>query len=200
MHTACERLEGIPEIDYGGKLMYGSNVEDCYRYDVTFHRVVDQMRSLLSMYHITPGELREASLLAATMHESENVRPLYVSYDEYGRSKFNHKTLSHLVPSPSYPAMFGGKPEQWYSYGVKWKPVLTCICAVKEEKIHTATCNHYNWEYWHQKHITVASVPLGDPNLHHHVHSFRSSGYGYDVCNDCGISDVFYNWAYNKKS
>ena len=167
--------------------MYGNNIEQRYLHDNIFHHVVDQMRSLLSLYQITPSELREAVILAATMHESENVRPLYVSHDEYGCSKFNHEMLNYLVQSPSYPAMFGGKSEQWYSYGVKWKPVLTCICAVKEEKIHTATCNHYNWEYWHQKPTE-------------HVHIFRSSGYGYDVCNDCGISDVYYNWAYNKKS
>jgi hypothetical protein len=166
--------------------MYGSNVEDRYRYDVTFRRVVDQMRSLLRVYHVTPSELRKAAILAATMHESENVRPLYVSHDEYGCSKFNHEMLNYLVQSPSYPAMFGGKSEQWYSYGygVKWKPVLTCICAVKEEKIHTATCNHYNWEYWHQK-------------TAEHVHSFSATGKGFDMC-ECGMSDVYYNWSTTK--
>ena len=37
------------------------------------------------------------------------------------------------------------------------------------------------------------------PSKPEHCHIFRSSGYGYDVCNDCGMSDVYYNWAYNKK-
>jgi hypothetical protein len=64
--------------------MYESNIEAHYRYDGTFRRVVDSMRSLLSMYHITPSELREAAIFAATMHMNENIRPLYVSYDEYG--------------------------------------------------------------------------------------------------------------------
>ena len=40
----------------------------------------------------------------------------------------------------------------------------------------------------------------GNPKCDEHCHIFLSSGYGYDVCNDCGMSDVYYNWAYNKKS
>jgi hypothetical protein len=67
---------------------------------------------------------------------------------------------------------------------------------VKEEKIHTATCNHYNWEYWHPK--SIASVPLADPNLHCHVFYYSGKSQGYSVC-DCGISETYYNWAYPEK-
>jgi hypothetical protein len=167
--------------------MYRSNVEDRYRYDVTFRRVVDQMCSLLRVYHVTPSELREASTLAATMHESENIRPLYVSYDEYGSGLYR-QMVNYLVqhPYPSYPAMFGGIDP--FGCATPKKPVLTCICAVKEEKIHTATCNHYNWEYWHWHQKPTE-----------HVHIFAATGKGFDMC-ECGISDVYYNWAYNKKS
>lgn len=78
------------------------NIEDRYKHDATFNRVVDQMRALLGMYHITPSELREAVILAATMHESENIRPLYIS------------RMNNAYPVSSYynwanpPAMFGG--------------------------------------------------------------------------------------------
>jgi hypothetical protein len=65
--------------------MFGFDVEGRYKHDSTFRLVVDQMRALLSAYHITPSELREASVLAATMHEFENVRPLLVDgMHDYG--------------------------------------------------------------------------------------------------------------------
>jgi hypothetical protein len=35
--------------------MFDSHVELKYRHDNTFRQVVDQMRALLGMYHITPG-------------------------------------------------------------------------------------------------------------------------------------------------
>ena len=73
--------------------MFDSHVELKYRHDNTFRQVVDQMRALLGMYHITPGELREAAVLAATMHEMENVRPLLIK------------------PWDNYPCMFGGEPK-----------------------------------------------------------------------------------------
>ena len=48
------------------------------------------------------------------------------------------------------------------------------------------TCQHYNWScLWSCLH----------PKPHEHVHNFRASGNGYDVCMDCGMSDVYYNWA-----
>lgn len=33
-----------------------------------------------------------------------------------------------------------------------------------------------------------------------HCHVFLASGYDYDVCAGCGMSDVYYKWAYGKKS
>lgn len=49
-------------------------VEERYHRDATFRQLVDWM-----MYHIrtadyTPTELREAAILAATMHEMYNIR------------------------------------------------------------------------------------------------------------------------------
>jgi len=38
---------------------------------------VDMMRAFLAQYHLTPSEMREAAVLAATMHEMENIKPLY---------------------------------------------------------------------------------------------------------------------------
>lgn len=52
------------------------NPTEAYKYDNTFRSVVDQMRSVLSIYHITPAELRQAAILAATMHDAEHIKPI----------------------------------------------------------------------------------------------------------------------------
>ena len=127
--------------------MYGNNIEQRYLHDNIFHHVVDQMRSLLSLYQITPSELREAVILAATMHELN--QQLY--YADWAKP----------------PLMFGG---------------IDPIGCVAPKKPVECDCTK-----------ELGSAPK-------HCHIFLSSGYGYDVCNDCGISDVYYNWAYSKKS
>ena len=45
---------------------------------------------------------------------------------------------------------------------------------------------------------TMVGHPVPGLSKPEHCHIFRSSGYGYDVCNDCGMSDVYYNWAHSK--
>ena len=73
--------------------MFDSHVELKYKHDNTFRQVVDTLRTLLGAYHITSGELRQAAVLAATMHELENVKPLLIK------------------PWDNYPCMFGGEPK-----------------------------------------------------------------------------------------
>jgi hypothetical protein len=51
-------------------------VSERYLNDTTFHQTVDMMRAFLAQYHLTAGELREAAVLAAGMHEMENIKPL----------------------------------------------------------------------------------------------------------------------------
>jgi hypothetical protein len=150
------------------------SIEDRYRHDGVFNRVVDQLRALLRMYQITPSELREAVILAATMHESElNQQLYYARVDEFGKGM--------RVPLPA--------EYNWeYRYAYDWaKPPLMFggidpIGCVAPKKPVECDCTK-----------ELGSAPK-------HCHIFRSSGYGYDVCNDCGISDVYYNWEYNKKS
>ena len=137
------------------------NPEESYKYDATFHRVVDLMRAHLSVYEITPSELRQAAILAATMHEAQRVKPLFT------RSYFPAKPWGDMEvfideAKDLPPAMFGGEQIDKSKWGVG-----------------------------------MVGAPPSKPE---HYHIFRSSGYGYDVCNDCGMSDVYYNWAYNKKS
>jgi predicted chitinase len=47
---------------------------EAYQYDSTFRRVVDLMCAYLSEYQITPSELRQAAILAATMHENRRIK------------------------------------------------------------------------------------------------------------------------------
>ena len=152
--------------------------EEAYKYDATFRRMVDIMRQELTLYSITPSELRQAAILAAAMHESQRVKPLFT------RSYFPAKPWGGMevfideakdIP----PAMFGGTTAE----------KRTCICGYTGTmaELHSSACKHYNWEIDH-------------PTCKEHCHIFHTSGYGFDVCADCGMSEIYYNWAYNKKS
>lgn len=48
-----------------------------YRQDPYFYNIVNLLRAELARGDFTPSELREAVILAATMHEMEHVRPLF---------------------------------------------------------------------------------------------------------------------------
>src|ERR1017187_10712094 len=174
------------------------------------------MRSLLSAYHITPHELREAAILAATMHETERIRPLFISPSPFGGMVFVDEAKD--IP----PAMFGGlhtldntnRTATGAMLGCETGRIQTsvpnfteqdkqsvldkfkCICGLSEHPNrtkHTHTCNDSNWVFYHPR---VTPTP---PQCGEHCHLFVGTGYGYSVCNDCGMSDVYYNWAYNKK-
>lgn len=61
-------------------------VSERYQHDVVFRGLVDVMRSMLeNSPEITPTELREAVMLAASMHEFYNIRPLIIKKDDYCR-------------------------------------------------------------------------------------------------------------------
>lgn len=50
-----------------------------YQSDPMFRAIVDQFRALLSTNNdVTPSDIREAALLAATMHEMTVIRPLLI--------------------------------------------------------------------------------------------------------------------------
>lgn len=51
--------------------------EKRYKTDPIFRSIVDQLRYSLRQYQYTPGELREAVILAATMHEMTHIRPMF---------------------------------------------------------------------------------------------------------------------------
>lgn len=138
--------------------------EEAYKYDATFRAVVDQMRAVLSMYHITPAELRQAAILAATMHDAENIKPIIF------------KPWDGLSSIPTYPAMFGGdtvyggttsgriqtsKPNFTVQDKQAGLDKTNCICgagALGNRMVHTKTCNDYNWEYYHPKGVEVKAV------------------------------------------
>lgn len=137
---------------------------EAYQYDSTFRRVVDLMCAYLSEYEITPAELRQAAILAATMHEARHIKPLFIS-KRYGGMDFSEIRTEETTPylldfykryASQPPAMFGGPKTD----------------------------------------AELNRTVLGALNKHAHV--FCGTGRGYSVC-ECGISDVYYNWAYNKK-
>ena len=60
------------------------SVEDRYRGDAEFKSLVDLLRAWLADHPAyTPTELREAALLAATLHEYEHIRPIVLDEREW---------------------------------------------------------------------------------------------------------------------
>ena len=53
-----------------------------YQTDPIFHAIVDLLRFEMRLGDFTPTELREAVMLATTMHESETVRPITLTCGE----------------------------------------------------------------------------------------------------------------------
>ena len=173
--------------------MYGFDIENHYKHDGVFRRVVDQLRSLLSAYHVTPGELREAVILAATMHEAENIRPLYIRKDDiYGGVNNAYAMMAYAYPTWDNRAWVYNARE-WdipeikkvvecnctKDLGKDAPPTFKCICDCTP---HTKTCNDYNWAYYHQV-DTLAKHTFG-----------KVQGFGdqtYRPCLRCNLSDVF---------
>jgi len=52
------------------------SVRERYRIDPTFRAYVDAMRKAIVELHLTPGELRDAAVLAATLEEERRPVPL----------------------------------------------------------------------------------------------------------------------------
>jgi hypothetical protein len=190
--------------------MYGLGIENRYKNDNVFRTVVDQMSALLSMYLVTPSELREASILAATMHEAQRIRPLLYTKpyfpQSYGGMNFDKIILDEWKPA-EFPAMFGGgsesgriqssKPnftEQDKDAGLDYanaKDYNKCICGYTgtNKALHSQTCKDYNWTYYHPK---KASVP-------EHCHIFGNIKKSGELFCSCGISRTYYDHEYNKK-
>jgi len=82
------------------------HVELRYKNDNDFRAVVDWLRSLLGVYHLTPGELRQAAVLAATMHEMENVKPLLIK--PWDNSPCTSGLMGYASGAPT---LYGGDPK-----------------------------------------------------------------------------------------
>ena len=50
-----------------------------HRNDPVFRRYVDMMTAALEEMHLTPGEMRDAAMLASINFEARNAGPLYIS-------------------------------------------------------------------------------------------------------------------------
>jgi hypothetical protein len=177
---------------------------EAYQYDPTFRRVVDLMCAYLSEYEITPAELRQAAILAATMHADRCIKPLYIAKPRPWQGMevfieeakdippaiFGQITNAAHRAETATGAMLGSRSGRYPSDGTTVTQVdksgFKCICGNPVYQTHTQTCKDYNWSVTHPK--------------AEHCHTFRATGKGFAACADCGMSDVYYNWAYNKKS
>ena len=153
---------------------------EAYQYDPTFRRVVDLMCAYLSEYEITPAELRQAAILAATMHEARRIKPLIITIPP--------AVFGALVTEEELNRTVSGS--MFNLQGCESGRIQSAVPNFTEQDKQAGLDNHRNWVYHH---------PKSTPQCDEHCHIFRASGYGYEVCYDCGMSDVYYNWAYNKK-
>ena len=94
---------------------------EAYQYDSTFRRVVDLMCAYLSEYQITPSELRQAAIIAATMHENLRIK--------------EQDKQAGL--------------EQDYNMMLKYNCI--CGYKGSNKDLHSHTCQDYNWEVTHPK-------------------------------------------------
>jgi len=110
--------------------MFESSVEERYKNNAIFKNLVDILRSELRRYDTTPRELREAAMLAATMHESENIKPMLIHMNEFKGDYWQYYI-------PKYSAILGDTPG--LLAGVCIKEVLPSEeeKAARDEKIKT---------------------------------------------------------------
>ena len=159
-----------------------------YKYDNKFRQIVDILRHELMCYEYTPSELRQAVILAATMHAEQNIRP-----------------TSYIDEAKLIPSMFGGLIKfdlQGCTSGRidSSKPNFTE--QVKERRIgvvdRRANDDRYinprhKWERHRGEYVKLGrNKSTGDRRTH--IHRFEKNTYGrdYRVC-ACGISDVYYD-------
>jgi hypothetical protein len=124
---------------------------EAYKYDSTFRHMVDIMRQELTHYEITPAELRQAAILAATMHESERIRPLFYTKPYFPKSYWGMQVFMDEAKNIP-PAMFGGlqdcatgktatganlAPEHCHIFSASGHGYGVCHCGISDV--------YYNW-------------------------------------------------------
>ena len=145
--------------------MFESSVEERYKNNATFRNLVDILRSELRRYDTTPRELREATMLASTMHEAEHIRPMFIYKDEFPIDYWK-------AYSKCYPAMFGGAPQRG----------LLCNHATADID---STCRRTPTIYMHP----ITKMYQHDFSIVRYSDNQKPSVYY--VCSKCGLSDTY---------
>jgi hypothetical protein len=164
-----------------------------YKYDAKFRQIVDILRNELMRYEFTPAELRQAVILAATMHADQNIKPL-IYIDEAKLFSLHN------------PALFSGL--QGYASGriQSSKPNFTEVNKIVNRRNPKSVVDRRNpnrrwtnnprvkWERHQEEYAELGrSRTTGDrrkPKAH--VHFFKGiRNRDYSVC-DCGMSSVYW--------
>jgi hypothetical protein len=168
-----------------------------YKYDPKFRQIVDILRNELMCYEFTPAELRQAVILAATMHADQNIKPL-IYIDEAKLFSLHN------------PALFGGL--QGYASGrfQSSKPNFTKVdrypvnvnpegrIGVADRRDHSRNWLDNPRGKWGRYQAGYAER-TGDrrkPHSHKFEYILKRD---YRVCK-CGISDVYYNSTFETKT
>jgi hypothetical protein len=168
-----------------------------YKYDAKFRQIVDILRNELMRYEFTPSELRQAVILAATMHADQNIKPI-IYMDE-----------AKLFT----PAMFGGLDLQGCTSGrfQSSKPNFTEVNKVVNQRNPKSVADRRDpnrrwtdnprgkWERYQGGYAELKRNPnTGDRRKH--VHFFTHVlNRDYSVCS-CGISNVYFNSTLENKT
>lgn len=96
--------------------MFESSVEERYKNNATFRNLVDILRSELRRYNTTPRELREAAMLASTMHEAEHIRPMFIYKAEFPINYFKRPAMYGPATEAAINAMQPAKKQYPHNF------------------------------------------------------------------------------------
>lgn len=158
-----------------------------YKYDNKFRQIVDILRHELMCYEYTPSELRQAVILAATMHAEQNIRPtIYIDEAKLIPSMFGRLIGKFGVQGCTSGRIDSGKSN--FTEQVKERRI-----GVADRRVNVSTLDNprHKWERNRCEYVKLGrNKSTGDRRKH--VHRFEKNTYGHRVC-ACGISDVYYD-------
>ena len=158
-----------------------------YKYDNKFRQIVDILRHELMRYEYTPSELRQAVILAATMHAEQNIRPtIYIDEAKLIPSMFGRLIGKFDVQGCTSGRIDSSKSN--FTEQVKERRIGVADRRVNVSKLDNP---RHKWERNRCEYVKLGrNKSTGDRRKH--IHDFKYTGRGYDVC-DCGISSVYYS-------
>ena len=161
-----------------------------YKYDNKFRQIVDILRHELMCYEYTPSELRQAVILAATMHAEQNIRPtIYI--DE---AKLIPSMFGRLIGKFNVQGCTSGRIDSSKSNFTEQVKERRIGVADRRVSVSTLDNPRHKWERNRVEYVKLGrNKSTGDRRkAYQRYPDFKYTGRGYRVC-ACGISSVYYS-------